>query len=73
MPANMHNMTFTELYREREQGAQRARMNESCIDPDLIHFTEAEVTKVIDRWKMDGVEESMMLNMTHDLDKWKNY
>lgn len=72
MPANVHTMGFNETFREKATGAQRARINESCIDPDMLNFNALEASKIIDKWKMDGFEESMALDMSAiNVDKWK--
>ena len=65
MMSNIHTMNFNETFRERAQGAQRPRINESCIDPDLLHFDVNEVSKIMDRWKLDTYDESHV-NMTMD-------
>ena len=71
MISNMHTMTFNETFREKRLGAQRPRLNESRIDPDLLNLDLKEVTKIIDRWKFDGVDESQLINMTQDMEKWR--
>jgi hypothetical protein len=35
-------------------GVQRPRINESCMDPELLAMDLAEASKILDLWKMDG-------------------
>jgi len=51
MASNMHTLNFNETYREKVLGAQRPRLNESCIDPDLLHIDMQEVSKLVDLWR----------------------
>ena len=73
MMPNIHTMTFHETFREKVSGTQRPRINESCIDPDLLEFDFKEVTKIIDLWKVEGVDESLMANLTYDIERWRTH
>ena len=71
MMSNIHTMGFNETFRERATGTQRPRMNESCIDPDLLHFNIQEVSRIIDMWKMDGIDETQLNQTINDGEKWR--
>jgi hypothetical protein len=53
MHNDMHSMSFTQLYRERKQGISRPRLNESCVDPDILTYNKLEVSRMADLWNIN--------------------
>jgi len=47
-----HGFMFGELYREKQEGLSRPRLNESSIDPDLLLYSRigGEKSNIYDRW-----------------------
>lgn len=72
MVSNIHTTTFNDTFREKNQGVQRPRMNESCLDPDLLQIDFKAASQLLDLWALEGNDESMIINYTYDQERTTN-